>query len=182
MLDAPAQRPIHPLRPPYAAISPLLPHPSKPTASHGQRHPLHTLPLDTNTSLAPVSSLRIVSTQASPLATTTNPNKTPNAAGHHGPRQSSKNNIPDRIASSQANPLRDGTVLLLGFGELLLRAEGFVRLAGGLVWPCGWQCGDLGTGQVLTGILEDARRALSLCWGMVFGDGWMRVGFGCWCG
>ena len=36
--------------------------------------------------------------------------------------------IPNCIASPQTNPLRNGTVLLLRFGELLLRAMGFVAL------------------------------------------------------
>ena len=37
-------------------------------------------------------------------------------------------NAPNRIPSSQPYPLRDRTVLLLRFRELLLRAEGFVGL------------------------------------------------------
>ena len=37
-------------------------------------------------------------------------------------------NEPDGIARAQTDPLRDGTILLLGFGQLLLRAEGFVGL------------------------------------------------------
>ena len=36
--------------------------------------------------------------------------------------------IPDRVASSQSDPLRNRSVLLLGSGELLLRAEGLVAL------------------------------------------------------
>ncbi len=36
--------------------------------------------------------------------------------------------IPDRITSSQSDPLRNRSVLLLGSGELLLRAEGLVAL------------------------------------------------------
>ena len=36
--------------------------------------------------------------------------------------------VPNRIPSSQPDPLRDRTVLLLRFRELLLRAEGFVGL------------------------------------------------------
>ncbi len=38
--------------------------------------------------------------------------------------------IPYGIASSQTNPLRDGTVLFLRFGKLLLGPEGLVGL-----WP-----------------------------------------------
>ena len=36
--------------------------------------------------------------------------------------------IPDRVTSSQSDPLRNRSVLLLGSGELLLRAEGLVAL------------------------------------------------------
>ena len=36
--------------------------------------------------------------------------------------------VPDSISSPKSNPLRDGTVLFLRFGKLLLRAEGFVGL------------------------------------------------------
>lgn len=36
--------------------------------------------------------------------------------------------VPDGISRPQANPLRDGSVLLLGSRELLLGAEGFVAL------------------------------------------------------
>ena len=36
--------------------------------------------------------------------------------------------IPDRVTSSQSDPLRNRPVLLLGSGELLLRAEGLVAL------------------------------------------------------
>lgn len=39
--------------------------------------------------------------------------------------------IPDRVPSPQADPLRDGTILFLSFCELLLRAEGLVGL---VVW------------------------------------------------
>jgi hypothetical protein len=41
---------------------------------------------------------------------------------------------PDGISRPQTNPLRDGPVLLLGSGELLLRAEGFVTLWAGCQW------------------------------------------------
>ena len=36
--------------------------------------------------------------------------------------------VPDRVASSEANPLRDGAVLLLELGQLLLGPEGLVAL------------------------------------------------------
>ena len=36
--------------------------------------------------------------------------------------------VPDRVAGPQPNPLRDWPVLLLRFGELLLRAERLVGL------------------------------------------------------
>lgn len=36
--------------------------------------------------------------------------------------------VPDGVASPQADPLRDGSVLLLRFGKLLLGAERFVGL------------------------------------------------------
>jgi hypothetical protein len=36
--------------------------------------------------------------------------------------------IPDRVTSSQSDPLRNRSVLLLGSRELLLRAEGLVAL------------------------------------------------------
>lgn len=36
--------------------------------------------------------------------------------------------LPDGVASAQANPLRDGTVLALGFSKLLLGAETLVAL------------------------------------------------------
>ena len=35
---------------------------------------------------------------------------------------------PDGVSRPQTDPLRDGSVLLLGSGELLLRAEGFMAL------------------------------------------------------
>lgn len=37
-------------------------------------------------------------------------------------------NAPDRVTGAQTDPLWDGTVLLLGFGEFLLGAEGFLGL------------------------------------------------------
>ena len=36
--------------------------------------------------------------------------------------------LPNSVAGPQANPLRDGAILLLRFRELLLCAEGFVAL------------------------------------------------------
>lgn len=36
--------------------------------------------------------------------------------------------LPDGVTGSQADPLRDRTVLLLGFGKLLLGAEGLLAL------------------------------------------------------
>ena len=36
--------------------------------------------------------------------------------------------LPDGIASTKTNPLRDGAILFLSFRKLLLRAEGFVGL------------------------------------------------------
>ncbi len=36
--------------------------------------------------------------------------------------------VPDRVTSSQSDPLRNGSVLLLGSRELLLRTEGLVAL------------------------------------------------------
>lgn len=36
--------------------------------------------------------------------------------------------LPDGVASPETNPLRDGTVLLLSFGKLLLGAERLVAL------------------------------------------------------
>ena len=39
-----------------------------------------------------------------------------------------KEDEPDRVARAQSDPLRDRTVLFLGFCELLFRAEGFVGL------------------------------------------------------
>lgn len=36
--------------------------------------------------------------------------------------------VPDGVAGPQANPLRDGTVLALGLGQLLLGAETLVAL------------------------------------------------------
>lgn len=39
--------------------------------------------------------------------------------------------LPDGVASAQANPLGDGTVLTLSFGKLLLGAEGLVALLDG---------------------------------------------------
>jgi hypothetical protein len=39
--------------------------------------------------------------------------------------------IPDRVTSSQSDPLRNRSVLLLGSRELLLRAEGLVALLNG---------------------------------------------------
>ena len=37
--------------------------------------------------------------------------------------------VPDGVASSEADPLRNGAVLLLGFGKLLLGAERLVGLS-----------------------------------------------------
>jgi hypothetical protein len=37
-------------------------------------------------------------------------------------------NVPDSVTGPQADPLGDGTVLLLGFGKLLLGAERLLRL------------------------------------------------------
>ena len=39
--------------------------------------------------------------------------------------------LPDGVASAQANPLRDRAVLTLSFGKLLLGAESLVALGGG---------------------------------------------------
>jgi len=36
--------------------------------------------------------------------------------------------LPDGVTGSQADPLRDRTVLLLGFGKLLFGAEGLLAL------------------------------------------------------
>jgi len=36
--------------------------------------------------------------------------------------------VPDGVTSPHSDPLRDGSVLLLGFGKLLLGAEGLVAL------------------------------------------------------
>lgn len=41
--------------------------------------------------------------------------------------------IPDCVTGSQSDPLRNWSVLFLGFGELLLRSEGLVALEGVLV-------------------------------------------------
>ena len=43
-------------------------------------------------------------------------------------------NVPDGVACPQSDPLWDGPVLLLGPGELLFRAEGFVAL-----WVWEWR-------------------------------------------
>lgn len=40
----------------------------------------------------------------------------------------SKKHVPDGIASAETDPLWNWAVLLLRFGEFLLRAEGLVRL------------------------------------------------------
>lgn len=37
-------------------------------------------------------------------------------------------NLPDGVAGAQTNPLRDGAVLTLSFGKLLLGAESLVAL------------------------------------------------------
>ena len=37
--------------------------------------------------------------------------------------------VPDSVTSSQSNPLRNGSVLLLRFGELLLRSKRLVALS-----------------------------------------------------
>lgn len=57
---------------------------------------------------------------------------------------------PDGITGSKTNPLRDRAVLFLGFGELLLGAEGFVGLCGEVRWDivswgfgvCLYFCGE----------------------------------------
>lgn len=43
-------------------------------------------------------------------------------------------NLPDGVAGAQTNPLRDGAVLLLSFGKLLLGAESLVALYDGKIW------------------------------------------------
>lgn len=40
-------------------------------------------------------------------------------------------NLPDGVAGAQTNPLRDGAVLTLSFGKLLLGAESLVALYDG---------------------------------------------------
>lgn len=42
--------------------------------------------------------------------------------------------IPDRVTSSQSDPLRNWSVLLLGLSQLLLCSEGFVALLRVLVY------------------------------------------------
>jgi hypothetical protein len=44
------------------------------------------------------------------------------------PRARENGYLPDGVSGSQADPLRNGTILLLRFGKLLLGAEGFVAL------------------------------------------------------
>jgi hypothetical protein len=41
--------------------------------------------------------------------------------------------VPDGVVGTQTDPLRDGTVLLLGLGQLLLGAERLVGLCGYMV-------------------------------------------------
>jgi hypothetical protein len=42
-------------------------------------------------------------------------------------------NLPDGVAGAQTNPLRDGAVLTLSFGKLLLGAESLVALYNGKI-------------------------------------------------
>jgi len=157
MPDAPAHRVIHPLRPPCTAISPHLPYPSKLTASHEHRAPPHPPHLDANTSLAPVSSLRIVSTQTSSLATTFIPERAPNTA------------VITTLASLQKTtyrivlPVRRRIHCGMGrFCFWALASFCFVRKD---LWD--WEAGQLALRRAmwvlvirraLTGILEGARR------------------------
>jgi len=149
MLDAPAHRLIHSLHPPCTAISPLLPYPSKLTASHDHQAPQHPPHLDTDTSLAPVSSLRIVSIQKCPLATTSVPNRAPNAAGHYGSRSAFK--IPRTGSYCQ---FADGsTAGWDGFASVLWRASASCgRICGTgrrVSLPCGWLYGPSGQDRFL---------------------------------
>lgn len=52
------------------------------------------------------------------------------ACSHFGKRQihDARLNLPDGVVRPQANPLGNGTVLLLSFGKLLLGAEGLLAL------------------------------------------------------
>jgi hypothetical protein len=53
--------------------------------------------------------------------------------------------VPDGVVGAQTDPLRDGTVLLLGLGQLLLGAERLVGLYGYILsaglWWCIWSAG-----------------------------------------
>jgi hypothetical protein len=51
--------------------------------------------------------------------------------GYRGLGPAGDKSIPDRVTGSQSDPLRNRSVLLLGSGELLLRAEGLVALFDG---------------------------------------------------
>ena len=55
--------------------------------------------------------------------------------------------VPDGVVGAQTDPLRDGTVLLLGLGQLLLGAERLVGLYGYMVSAglCWYICSAGGT-------------------------------------
>jgi hypothetical protein len=55
--------------------------------------------------------------------------------------------VPDGVVGAQTDPLRDGTVLLLGLGQLLLGAERLVGLYGYMVSEgvCSCICGAGGS-------------------------------------
>jgi len=62
--------------------------------------------------------------------------------------------VPDGVASPETDPLRNGAVLLLGLGQLLLGAEGLVGLCNLYVRFHALHVGnELLGGTILTGIL-----------------------------
>jgi hypothetical protein len=80
--------------------------------------------LDTETGLAPVSSLGVVPESLSVVIHCVARHRSWNFVQKARPRRGvGRQIVPDGVAGPQANPLGDGAVLLLRAGKLLLGAE-----------------------------------------------------------
>lgn len=94
--------------------------------------------LDTQAGLAPVTTLSVVPdslvSPSVPIVRSLDPVGEAVESKSTGPLLPLIENfgryLPDGVASAQANPLRDGTVLALSLSKLLLGAEGLVALCG----------------------------------------------------
>ena len=83
--------------------------------------------LDTDTCLAPMSSLGVVSMKP-PISISIHLTNRHTFVGEEGKEEEEVDDVPDGVACPETDPLWDRSILLLRFRELLLRAEGFVAL------------------------------------------------------